>query len=45
MWLRCRGGDDGVAVLSVTVHVVWAMCCVRVDDDDDDDATMADDSS
>jgi hypothetical protein len=31
-----------VVALSVTVYVVWAMCCVR-DDDDDDDVTMADD--
>jgi hypothetical protein len=39
----CCNGDDSVAVLSVTVYVVWAMCCVRNDDDDDDDdATMAD---
>ncbi len=31
-------------MLSMTVCVVWAMCCVRDDDDDDDDdATMADD--
>jgi hypothetical protein len=31
-------------VLSVTVYVVWAMCCVCDDDDDDNDATMADNS-
>ncbi len=54
MWLRvccvrcsmavvwCCDGDDCVAVLSVAVCVVWAMCCVRADDDDDDDATMVD---
>ncbi len=43
VWLRrwCDG-DDSVVALSVTVCVVFAMCCVG-DDDDDDDATMADD--
>jgi hypothetical protein len=40
--LRYSGDDDdGVVALSVTVYVVWAMCCVC--DYDDDDATMADD--
>jgi hypothetical protein len=42
VWLRCWCDDDGVVVLSVTVYVVWAMCCVC--DDVDDDAMMADDS-
>jgi hypothetical protein len=38
---RCCDDGDGVVALSVTVYVVWAMCCVR-DDDNDDDVTMAD---
>jgi hypothetical protein len=48
MWLRvcrlrcsmavvwCCDGADGVVALSVTVFIVWAMCCLRADDDDDD---------
>jgi hypothetical protein len=44
VWLRRGCDDDGLVMLSVTMCVVWAMCCVR-DDDDGDDATMADDSA
>ncbi len=41
VWLGCCCGDgDGIVVLSVTMCVVWAMCCMR---DDGDDATMVDD--
>jgi hypothetical protein len=43
VWLRRCCDDDGVAALSVTMCVVWAMWCVR-GDDNDDDAAMADDS-
>jgi hypothetical protein len=42
VWLRRCCDDDGLVMLSVTMCVVCAMCCVR-DDDDGDDATMADD--